>query len=139
MARKALLLGVNDYKGVSALTLWLFSILFLSGCADAGSFPDSPDGRYKAKKVGAGADIHYQVVEIKTGRIVLTTRAEYDTPNDVKAGGFSSDSKKFAAVYHYGHEGGYTWIGVWNTETGEFLYSKRKSGWRRSLRGVFDE
>lgn len=102
---------------------------------DCGRFPVSPDGRYRAEKVCCW---HYQVIEISTGRVVLTTHAQY-SGNDVKAGGFSADSKKFAAAYHYGHAGGYTWIGVWSTETGNFLYSKRKSGWTTSLCGVFDE
>ncbi len=121
------------------LKIGLFLFLLLASCSTEGQFPDSPDGRYRAKEVGAGADIHYQVVEIKTGRVILTTNAQYDTANDVKAGGFSSDSKKFAAVYHYGHAGNYSWIGVWSTETGKFLYSKEKSGWTTSLAGVFNE
>lgn len=106
---------------------------------DCGTFPDSPDNRYRAKAIGGGADVHYQVIELATGRVILTTHAEYTTPNDVKAGGFSSDSKKFAAAYHYGHAGNYTWIGVWSTETGAFLYSKTGSGWTTNLCGAFDK
>lgn len=105
---------------------------------DCGRFPVSPDGRYRAKEVSVPFYLHYQVIEISTGRVVLTTHAQY-SGNDVKAGGFSADSKKFAAAYHYGHAGGYTWIGVWSTETGNYLYSKTKSGWTKSLCGVFYE
>ena len=120
------------------LMIGVLAVILIASCSQGGHFPDSPDGRYRAKKVGTGADIHYQVIELKTGRTVLTTTAQYDTPNAVKAGGFSSDSKKFAAVYHYGHEGGYTWIGVWSTETGEFLYSRKKSGWTTNVAGAFE-
>lgn len=115
------------------LMIGLFLILLLASCSSS-HFPNSPDGRYKAERV---SNVHYQVVEINTGRVILTTNAQYNTPNDVKAGGFSFDSMKFAAVYHYGHEGGYTWIGVWSTETGKFLYSEKKSGWTTSLNGIF--
>jgi|LGVF01.2.fsa_nt_gb hypothetical protein len=99
----------------------------------------SPDGRYEAVKVGAGADIHYQVKEIETDRIVLTTHAEYTTPNDVKSGTFSRDSRKFAAAYHYGHAGGYTWIGIWDIETGSLLRTERRPGWTTDIYSVFDE
>ena len=104
---------------------------------DCGTLPVSPDGRYRVEKV-FNTGLHYRVIEISTGRVVLTTHAEY-AGNDVKAGGFSADSKKFAAAYHYGHVGGYTWIGVWSTETGNYLYFKTKSGWTTNLCGVFDE
>ena len=116
----------------------LFSMSVLLSCAQDGSFLESPDGHFRATTVGAGADTDYQVVEIGTGRIILTTKPQYDTPNDVKVGGFSSDSKKFAAVYHYGHDGGYSWTGVWNAETGQFLYSRKTSGWTRSVREAFE-
>ncbi len=60
---------------------------------DCGKFPNSPDGRYRAAEVYSGTGVHYQVIENGTGRVVLTTHAKYSTYNDVKAGGFSSDSK----------------------------------------------
>jgi hypothetical protein len=98
----------------------------------------TPSPPYRAKRVSSDTGVHYQVIEAETGRVTLTTWAQFSTPNDVKAGLFSSDWKTFAAAYHYGHEGGYTWIGVWSTETGGFLYSRRESGWTTSLGGVFD-
>ncbi|MFO1432472.1 MAG: hypothetical protein U1F76_20415 [Candidatus Competibacteraceae bacterium] len=67
--------------------------------------PPSPDGKYEAVRVGSADDMHFQVKEVKTGHVVLTTHAEYPNPNNVKAGLFSSDSKEFAAAYHYSHEG----------------------------------
>jgi len=106
---------------------------------DCGAFPDSPDGRYRARTVSSDTGIHYQVIEIQTGKVILTTHAEYSTYNDVKAGGFSSDSRKFAAVYHYGHAGDYTWIGVWSTESGAFLDAEILAGWTTSLCGIFTE
>jgi hypothetical protein len=83
--------------------------------------------------------MHYQVMDIATGNIVLTTWAQYTSRNNVKAGGFSPDSGKFAAAYHYGHQGSYTWIGVWSTQTGQFLYPVSKPGYTRSFDGVFDK
>jgi len=99
----------------------------------------SPDKRYEAVKVGVGAEIHYQVKEIETDRIVLTTHAEYSTPNDVKAGTFSPDSKKFAAAYHYGHAGSYTWIGIWDIKTGSLQRTERKPGWTTDIYSIFNK
>ncbi len=82
----------------------------------------SKDGKYEAKAIPSvkdAKDVHYEVREIPSGRLVLRTFAQYPTANDVKGGGFSTDSKKFAAAYHYGHDGGYTWIGIWSVETGK--------------------
>lgn len=131
--------GILGHQRFLPLVAALFFTASLTACGQDGSFPKSANGRYEARATEAGGDVHYQVIEVKTGRVVLTTHAEYDTPNDVKAGGFSTDSKKFAAAYHYGHEGSYTWIGVWSTETGELLSTKRKGGWTTSLAGVFNE
>lgn len=97
----------------------------------------SPDGKYQAMQVGAGSDQHYQIKEVGTERVVLTTQAQYRTPNDVKAGLFSADGKEFAAAYHYGHEGSYTWIGIWSLETGQLVRTERKSGWTRDVASVF--
>jgi len=99
----------------------------------------SPDGRYEAVKVGTGADIHYQLKEIDTDRIVLTTHAQYNKPNEVKAGTFSQDSKKFAAAYHYGNIEGYawTWIGIWDIETGSLLRTEPLAGWATNIDLIF--
>lgn len=99
----------------------------------------SPDRRYEAMRVVSGNDAHYQVREIGTGHIAMTTHAQYETPNDVKAGLFSPDSRKIAAAYHYGHEGNYTWIGIWDIETGNLVGTERKSGWTTDIYSVFDE
>ena len=92
---------------------------------------------FAAKLVSTETGTHYQVVDRKSGQLILTTHAEFPTNNDVKAGGFSDDWKKFAAAYHYGGSGSYTWIGVWSTETGKFLYSVTRDNWTTSLAGVF--
>lgn len=128
---------IRPLASLIALMVGLSLMFLIVACSNAGGFPDSPDGRYKAIMLDDGSG--YQVVETKTDSVVLTTTAQYSTYNDVKTGGFSPDSKKFAAVYHYGHEGSYSWIGVWSTETGELLYTKRKSGYTTSLSGVFKE
>jgi len=80
-------------------------------------------------------ETYYMVWEIATKRVVLTTHAKYDTPNKVKGFFWSPDSKKFAALYHYGarEEIAYTWIGVWSLESGEFLYAVSKPGWIKTL------
>ncbi len=98
----------------------------------------SPDGRFRAEIVRRDG-VHYQVRDAKTGDLILTTRGEFNDPNDVKAGQFSPDSTKFSAVYHYGHAGNYSWYGVWSTETGKLLYPRRKSGWTTSFSGVFED
>lgn len=97
----------------------------------------SPDGKYEAVPVGSGKDRHYQVQDMETKRVVFTTSAQYPTPNDVKAGMFSPDAKEFAAAYHYGHEGSYTWIGVWSLANGQRVRTERKQGWTRDLASVF--
>jgi hypothetical protein len=99
----------------------------------------SPDGRYQASEVGTGNDIHYKVTDMSTGHELFTTQAQYKTPNDVKAGTFSPDSQEFAAAYHYGHEGSYTWIGVWNVGTGRFVRSERLPGWTTDICSVFNK
>jgi hypothetical protein len=99
----------------------------------------SPDGRYEAVRVGTGADVHYQLKEIDTDRIVLTTHAQYNMPNEVKAGTFSQDSKNFAAGYHYGNIEGYawTWIGIWDIETGNLLRTETVPGWATNIELIF--
>ena len=97
----------------------------------------SPNGKYEATLIGKLPDLHYQVKEIKTDSVLFTTHAQYITPNNVKVGLFSLDSKKFAAAYHY--SGPYTWVGVWEVKTGEFLYSKKKPGFRYDISWIFKE
>ncbi len=97
----------------------------------------SPDMRYEATRVGMGGEIHYQVKEVETGRVVLLTYPEY-SPNDVKAGAFSPDSKKLAAAYHYSHLGHYTWIGIWDIGTRVLLRSEKKAGWVTDISWIFE-
>ena len=88
----------------------------------------SLNGIYEASPIICGSEAHYQVKNIKTGDLFVTI-SEYRTVNDVKSGIFSSDSHEFAAAYHYSHEGAYTWIGIWDTQTGELIRTIRKPGW----------
>ena len=121
---------LSGLVGLGLLVAW-------SVWAQAGAL-QSPDKKYQAIQVSSGNDVHYQVKEADTDRVVLTTTAQYATPNDVKAGLFSPDSKEFAAAYHYGHEGRYTWIGIWALETGKLVRTERKNGeWTRDLASVF--
>lgn len=104
------------------------------------SWPQSPDGKYQGVLASLGSSgKHYQIKEVGTGRIVMTTNAQYETENDVKAGLFYSDSRKIAAAYHYSHEGQYTWVGIWDIETGNQIDTKRKTGWTTDLYWVFNE
>jgi hypothetical protein len=135
MIRRDKLPGLTG-GSIALLLLFLASLVATCSCPER---MESVNGRYRATKVQDGSDAHYQVTETATGRIVLTTTAQYSTANDVKAGGFSADSTMFAAAYHYEHEGRYTWIGVWSTETGEFLYSKKQAKWTTSLGLAFDK
>jgi hypothetical protein len=127
--------GKYSSNRVALVVCLSFITLFLASCCLGTA---SPDGKFCANKSGAGNNIHYEVRETETDKVVFTTYAQYETPNDVKTRQFSSDSKKFAAAYHYSHDGSYTWIGVWSTETGEFLYSKSMEGFTTNLGGVFD-
>lgn len=98
----------------------------------------SADGNYRASAIfvgGRGDNMHFRVCS--RSNICFTTMAQYDTPNDVKAGLFSPDSKYFAAAYHYGHKGSYTWIGIWSLPDGRLTNSVQQSGWIRDLSFVF--
>lgn len=93
----------------------------------------SADGRYEAIPVGQYPNVHYEVRDRSSGNRLFTTHAQYKTPNDVKAGIFLFDSRLFAAAYHYGHDGGYTWIGIWDMEKKYRIQTRRKDGWVRDL------
>lgn len=93
----------------------------------------SPDGKYGARRISHQGGVHFQVGEIEGGRVVFITDGQYSTPNDVKAGRFSSDSTKFAAAYHYGHAGNYTWVGIWSLKKEDLIRSKRLSGWQTAI------
>lgn len=121
--------GIADIFGL-AIAMFLGCAIALGAASDGRR---SPDGKYAATLTRSDSGTHFQVKEVKGGRVVLTTRAQYPSPNDVKAGKFSADSTKFAAAYHYGHEGQYTWIGVWNLKDGEFIRSAREEGWTSQI------
>ncbi len=129
-----MMIGKKDLFFVVMISLLLVIIIPCYGQPRFGS----PNGKYEAIRFGSGRDIHYKVMEIKTGDEVLVTNAQYDTPNDVKAASFSPDSKKFAAAYHYSHKGRYTWIGIWDMKTG-MLRQKEKPGWTTDICSVFKE
>ncbi|HVF14330.1 MAG TPA: toll/interleukin-1 receptor domain-containing protein [Acidimicrobiales bacterium] len=95
------------------------------------SFPDSPDGRFRAIFNG----INYQVVNLATSAVVLTTIDEYGEANEVQTADFSADSTIFAAGYHFSHEGLYTYVGYWSTSSGALVTSKRVPGFLYSLDG----
>jgi len=92
----------------------------------------SPNGKYEARRVIAKGSVHFEIIERATGRILLLTRAQYKTPNDVKAGIFSENSNQFAAAYHYGHKVKYTWIGIWDIASNSF-HELTKSGFLDSI------
>ena len=94
---------------------------------------------YLAKQISNSTGEHYQVIDTTNGRVVLTTKAQFPTRNDVKSGQFNSDFTQFAALYHYGHDGNYSWIGVWSTATGEHLHHVKRQGHTTSLETVFNK
>ena len=102
------------------------------------SWPRSPDKKYQAFNVKSESGEHYQIKEIGTGRIAFTTHAQHDTPNDAKAGLFSSDSKKVAAAYHYGEDEPYTWIGIWDIESGNLNRTEIQHGWTTEIFWIFN-
>ncbi len=96
----------------------------------------SPNGRYKAVLVPIPPrGLHYEIRDTNTNRTLFTTREQRGrTQNDVKAGRFSQDSTQFAAAYHYGHKGRYTWIGVWTLVNNVVLYrSQTLQGFVRNI------
>lgn len=128
---------------VSALVV----IIALQSWGSILSFAQAPvfrsqDGKYEATKVRMGRSVHYQVREIAPNRIVFTTHAQFtDSANDVKAGTFSPDSRKIAAAYHYSHKyvekGGYTWLAIWDIQTGALVDSKEIPGITTDIYSVF--
>lgn len=99
----------------------------------------SPDGTYGVKKIYYSAnDAHYQIFRTSNNELIMTTYAKYPYPseNDVKTGMFGN-SNMFAAAYHYGDNGNYTWIGVWELPSGNFLYCEQIDGWTLDISGVF--
>ena len=145
---QTLLGALPALAGVIVALTGLVGVLYqagvLSGSKTLSELPGqhvfrSPDGRYEADRIGSGKDVHYQVREVASQKIMLTTHAEFDTPNDVKAGTFSPESKAFAAVYHYGHEGKYSWIGIWSIESGMLVRRETRPGWTTDISSVFKQ
>ena len=102
----------------------------------------SPNGRYFTERIVSGNNAHYSVLEFRgkaAPRYIFTTHAQYSTPNDVKAGIFSTNSEFFAAAYHYGHQGRYTWIGVWRTDNGQLVKTSTTPGWITNIGGFLPE
>jgi len=136
-----LLSKAYKYAWTDIFVLGVFFLFLLTSSCKL----SSPDNRLEAFIVGSGGNKHYQIVEKETRRVVLTTRAQYTTPNDVKTGIFSKDSKKFAAAYHYGYgstgqnSSQYTWVGVWSTENGNFLSEKVIPEWTIIPAKILDE
>ncbi len=108
-------------------------------CSAGGTFPSSSDGQYEAVEISDEKGLHYQIKEVKSGQTLFVTRAAYETPNDVKAGIFSPDNKRFGAAYHYGHEGPTTWVGIWEVPSGKWIEEKEKSGYLTDLTWVFPD
>jgi hypothetical protein len=105
------------------------------------AWPHSSDGKYEAVKVSTTKGWQYQVTEVMTKKEILITQGHYDTPNDVKAGLFSPDSKRIAAAYHYkangSHNRDYTWVGIWNIETGDRVDVQTIDGLTTNIYWVF--
>jgi hypothetical protein len=98
----------------------------------------SPDKRYRAEEVRTNGK-HYQIVEVASGRVVLTTAAQFASPNDVKHGEFGKSPGgeiRFAACYHYDHAGRYTWIGIWALD-GRLVHSTTRPQWTTEIGDAF--
>lgn len=62
------------------------------------SWPRSPDGRYEAVEVMSERGWQYKIMQVGTTNIILITQGEFDTSNNVRAGLFSPDSKRFSVA-----------------------------------------
>ena len=93
----------------------------------------SPDKKYEAKRVGN----HYEINEIGTDHIIRT-HDQFSGDNDVKAGAFVVGPKgtSFGAAYHYGHKGKYTWIGIWDMESGNLFKQEERPGFLYDITSV---
>lgn len=76
--------------------------------------------------------VNHRLYNLQTGSVALTTHGQYDTPNDIKAGGFNTDGT-YSAIYHYGHAGAYSWIGTWDLASGRLVGSTTRPGWVTDL------
>ena len=120
----------------------LLALAVLAACGGPvqGQTLTSSDKRFRAELVRSNGT-HYQVVEIASGRVVLTTSGQFSTSNDVKAGVFGTSAAgepRFAAAYHYGHAGNHTWIGVWSMD-GKLVHSTTRPSWTKEIGDVFTE
>ena len=100
----------------------------------------SPDKHYRGEVVRSNGT-HYQIVEVATGRTLLTTSGQFPSANDVKGGAFGASpagEPRFAAAYHYSHTGNYTWIGVWSMD-GKLVHSTTRPEWTKEIGNVFSE
>lgn len=122
---------------IIAFTSLMFSTLFVANTsyAQRPSRIVSPNGQYEATLIPVGSKgLHYEVRNIGTGRVIFSTREQRGrTQNDVKGGKFSANSSNFAAAYHYGHKGKYTWVGVWNVANGQKVSGTEISGFVRDI------
>jgi hypothetical protein len=103
------------------------------GKVSAPAFPLSASERYAAALVQTGTGRHYEVRARASATALFTTRAQFTSLNDAKAGLFSRDGKRFAAIYHYGHAGPETWLGLWEVPTGRFLGARLMPGYLTSV------
>lgn len=131
-------------------SFWIYSVIAISvaflGLAgglvwagDDGSREPviSPNGKFRAEPIGNFPQIDYQVIDISTGEVLFRTESLENGVNDIKFGCFSSDSKKFAAVYFYGHEGTFSWAGIWDLKTGEKIQERRAKGYKWDTSWIF--
>ena len=147
LSKRTIPIGICFFFFYTILYL-LFVSVSVSGARQYGpsqnsQFMRSPNGQYTASAApysGQPNNVHYRVASSDgSNRVYFDTFAQYKTPNDVKVGMFSSDSRYFAAAYHYGHNGGYTWIGIWDINNQSLIRSVKKSGWIRDISWVFSE
>ena len=119
------------FRGVVLLAILATPLGCVAGTSTTNT--RSPDGKYRAVLTSTDTGTHYRAEEIESGKAILTSAAQYSTPNTVKCCRFSDDSTMFAAGYHYGHAGNYTYVGVWSIPEGKFVRSVRLEGWETAI------
>lgn len=121
---------------VARIVLAGMAALYLLTAVDCAAVDKSPDGRFEASRVTTDTGIHFQVKEVSTGKVMLTTRARWSTWNDCKAGRFylrNPNELVYGCLYHYGDGNARSYVAAYSVATGKQLRTCWLDGWQYSI------